>query len=302
MLDLNELPMPAYHKIDIRNYSLALGSAQRSPGIGIVVSRGCPSLCTYCHGPLFGKKVRFRSTDRILKEIELLRSTYHIKEIAFYDDNFTIFKDGVRELCHRMIEQRMNLSWSCFSKVTFVNDDLLALMKRAGCHQILYGIESGSPEILKTIKKRISLQQAEEAVRLTKKHRINVRAAFMLGNPGETEDALQQTLDFAIKLNPDRAIFNITTPFPGTEMFEWAQEHGYLLTTNWEEYDLSKPVMQLPTVSNDVIAQYYQQSYRRFYLRWGYIIRQVFLWRNWRSLLHNAWAAIRVLWYVLTRS
>jgi anaerobic magnesium-protoporphyrin IX monomethyl ester cyclase len=283
-VNLNQLPMPAYHKINLSHYSLALGSYRKLPGIGMVVSRGCPSVCTYCHGPLFGHNVRMRSPAPILAEIKHLMTMYQIKEIAFYDDNFTVYKQQTLELCRAMIVERLNLSWSCFSKVTFIDEELLAVMKQAGCHQILYGIESGSPEILKNIRKHIALDRAEAVVKLTQQHGMDVRAAFMLGNPGETDATLQQTLDFAIKLNPDRAIFNITTPFPGTAMFEWARDKGYLLTTDWAEYDLSKPVMQLPTVSTETIMAYYQLAYKKFYFRWQYILRQLFLVRNWRSI------------------
>ena len=296
-VDIDTLPIPAYHKIDFTNYSLAPGSYKRLPGIGVVVSRGCPSLCTFCHGPLLGRNVRIRSVENIIQEIKLLRDTYHLKEIAFYDDNFTVYKQHTLEFCQRLIDEDIDITWSCFSKVTLVDEELLSIMKKAGCHQILYGIESGDPAILKNIKKYISLERIEQVIKLTKKHHIDVRAAFMLGNPGETEETIKKTIEFAIKLNPDRAIFNITTPFPGTEMYAWAHEHAFLLTTEWDKYDLSRPVMELPTVSSDTIMKYYMLSYRKFYFRLRYIMSQLVLLRNWRSFFTYVKIAIKLLYY-----
>jgi radical SAM superfamily enzyme YgiQ (UPF0313 family) len=139
----------------------------------------------------------------------------------------------------------------------------------------MYGIESASPAILKNIGKRTESVKAEEAVRITRKVGIDVRAAFMLGNPGETKETLEETLTYAIKLNPEIAIFNITTPFPGTEMFDWAKANGYLTTTDWEDYDLANPVMELPTISSEQIQQFYQKAYRKFFLRPSYLAMRI---------------------------
>ena len=112
-------------------------------------------------------------------------------------------------------------------------------MRAAGCHQILFGIESADPDILRNIRKPIDIEQTRKAVRMVQEAGIAVRAAFMFGNPGETVETMRRTIDFAKKLDPDIALFNITTPYPGTQMFEWARRNGYLRTLDWNDYDLA---------------------------------------------------------------
>ncbi|HAX62203.1 MAG TPA: B12-binding domain-containing radical SAM protein, partial [Elusimicrobia bacterium] len=247
--DINTLPFPAYHLLPMEKYFPARGSYKKLPALGMMTTRGCPGRCTFCLGSYLGQQVRNRSAEKIFEEMFLLQDKYGIKEISFYDDVFTTKKENVRNLCKKILNEKTNISWSCFARVDFVDEELLRAMKDAGCHQIMYGIESGDEQILKNIHKKISLEKVKEIVHITKKIGIDVRAAFMLGNPGETKETMQKTIDYAIKLSPDVAIFNITTPYPGTEMFKWAKDKGILTTENWDEYDLSQPLMNLPTVS-----------------------------------------------------
>ena len=167
------------------------------------------------------------------------------------------------------------------------HEELLKEMKKTGCHQVMYGIESGDPQILENLNKRISLQKVEETVAATKKAGLTVRLAFMLGNPGETEETLKKTIQYAIDLDPDLVSFNITTPYPGTQMFAWAQEHHYLANKNWPEYDLSRPVMKLPTVDSEKILRYYKKAHRQFYFRPSYIIKRLVKMRSFDDFQRN---------------
>lgn len=276
ILDLDTLPSPAYHLLPMNRYYPALGSYKRLPVISIMATRGCPGRCTFCYGDMLGKRIRYRSPSRLIKEIKYLMETHGIKEIQFYDDTFTAIQKNVREFSSLILKEKINLSWSCFARVDTVDLETLRLMKEAGCHQIMYGLESGDEEILKNINKGTALDQAREAVKLTKEVGIDVRAAFMLGNPGETEESIQRTIQFALDLDPELCIFNITTPYPGTEMFKWAKENGYLSTEDWTKYDLSHMVMDLPTIASTRIEEYYHRVYRLFYLRPSYILRKIF--------------------------
>jgi radical SAM superfamily enzyme YgiQ (UPF0313 family) len=273
--DLDSLPFPAYHLLPMKKYHPALGSYRRLPAINMVINRGCPGRCTFCYGQFLGQKLRTRSAESIVEEIKLLHKDYGIREISFYDDNFTTRKKEISKFCSLLINNNMDISWSCFSRVDFVNEDLLKLMKRAGCHQICYGIESGSEKILKNIKKRTSLKIAKETVALTKKIGIEARVTFMFGNPGETEESMQKTIDFSISLKPDMVVYNITTPYPGTEMYEWADKNNYLKTKDWPKYDLSEPIMDLPSVSSEMVKKYYGKAYRRFYLNPAFVIKRL---------------------------
>jgi radical SAM superfamily enzyme YgiQ (UPF0313 family) len=273
--DLDSLPFPAYDLLPIRNYKPALGSYKRLPAISLITTRGCPGKCTFCLGSYLGGNVRMHSTSYIIDEIKMLKEKYGIREISFYDDTFTAYKHKVQDFCRIIIKEKIEITWVCFARVDFVDEETLKLMKMAGCHQIMYGIESGNDEILKNIKKKTSLAKAKEIVKLTKKIGIECRAAFMLGNPGETEATMKQTSDFAKVLDPDIAIFNITTPYPGTEMYAWADKNGYLKTKDWSKYDLSNAVMELPTLSPEKIEAYYKKAHKDFYGRPWYLIKRI---------------------------
>jgi anaerobic magnesium-protoporphyrin IX monomethyl ester cyclase len=285
--NLDSLPFPAYHLLPMRKYYPALGAYKRLPAISMVTTRGCPGRCTFCYGGMLGKHIRHRSAQNIIEEIKLLKADYGIKEICFYDDTFTVFKDNVKQFCRLLIQDKINISWSCFSRVDFIDEETLKEMKEAGCHQIMYGIESADEGILKNINKRFSLEQANRIMALTKKVKIDVRAAFMFGSPGETEETMQRTINYAIKSDPDLVVFNITTPYPGTEMFKWAKDKGYLRTLNWEKYDLATAVMELPTVDSRTVEKYYKNAYKKFYLRPAYIIKRILRMKSLVDLMVN---------------
>ncbi|EKD26517.1 MAG: radical SAM protein [uncultured bacterium] len=283
--NIDALPLPAYHLLPMHKYHPALGSYQRLPGIGMITTRGCPGRCTFCNGQYMGKRIRFNSANKILNEIKILQKDYNIKEISFYDDTFTAVKNNVLELCKLIIAENIDITWSCFSRVDFVDKDILKLMKKAGCHQICYGVESRDETILKNMNKKISFESVSCAIKMTKEAGIETRTTFMLGSPGETEQSMLQTINYACELNPDIALFNITTPYPGTEMFSWASENNLIKTRDWSCYDLSQPVMEVPGLSAAIIMKYYRKAYLRFYVRFSYIITQFIKTRNWKRLV-----------------
>ncbi|MDI6840226.1 MAG: radical SAM protein [bacterium] len=272
---LDDLPFPAYHLLPIEKYRPAIGAYKRLPAMSMLTTRGCPGHCTFCFGNFLGERTRYRSARNIVNEIKLLQSGYGIKEISFYDDVFTTFKSNIQDLCRLIIEENIDITWSCFSRVDFVDEATLRLMKKAGCHQICYGIESGNEQILRNIKKETSLDKAKEIIALTKSIGIETRTSFMFGNPGETEETMRETINFAVSLEPDIAIFNITTPYPGTEMFLWAKEKGYLKTTDWSKYDLSQSILELPTVNSKIVEYYYHTAYKKFYRRVNYLLKRL---------------------------
>jgi anaerobic magnesium-protoporphyrin IX monomethyl ester cyclase len=292
--NMDELPPPAYHLLPVKKYRPTIGSYKRLPAISVMTTRGCPGKCTYCLGSYLGGRVRMHSIKYIISVIKALQKDYGIKEINFYDDTFTTYKMKVREFCRAIIDEKIDLTWVCFARTDFIDMETLLLMKKAGCHQVMYGIESGNEQILKNINKMTKLESVKGVIDMTKKAGIECRAAFMLGNPGETEETMKQTMAFAKYLDPDIALYNIATPYPGTEMYKWADANGYLMTKDWVKYDLSTAVMNLPTVSPQKIEEYYRKAHRDFYGRPKFLLKRLLRIRSVGDLITAAKAALAV--------
>jgi len=295
IMDLDSLPMPAYHLVPMRRYYPTLGAYRRLPAINMLMTRGCPGKCTFCNSA--DTVLRTRTADLVVNEIEHLRRTYGIRQIQFYDDTFTVMKQNVMRFCALMKERKLGVSWAAFVRADCFSETMARAMVEAGCHQIMFGVESGDETILKNIRKPIEMDRTRDAVKTAQKAGLQVRASFMFGNPGETEATMQRTIDYALKLNPDLAIFNITTPYPGTQMFTWARANGYLRTEDWNDFELSDPVLMLPTVDQTRIAAAYNRAYRSFYRRPGTFARQLKRVRNVRHLLDG----VQGVFYILFR-
>lgn len=297
--DLDSLPTPAYHLVRFDAYVPAVGAFKRLPAVNMTMTRGCPGKCTFCNSA--ETALRTRTASHVVDEIEMLQKTYGVREVSFYDDTFTIYKQNVMKFCDLIVERGLDLTWSCFARTDCVSPSLLKKMKAAGCHQIMFGIESADPEILAAIRKPIDIDLTKKAVRMVQDAGIAVRAAFMFGNPGETTASLRRTIDFSIELDPDIAIFNITTPYPGTQMFRWALENGYLKTLDWSDYDLANTVMELPTISTEQINKMYRTAYREFYFRPKYMLRRLLAMRSWSEIKMNL-QALRSVMFVRNTS
>jgi len=282
--NLDLLPSPAYDLLPILKYRPAKGSYKRLPAMSMVTSRGCPGRCTFCSKTL-GEMLVFKSASVIFKEIKYLIDHYGIKQILFYDDTFTVFKDNVVKFCDLLIENSVDISWTCFARVDFIDFDLLKKMKLAGCHQIMYGVENIDENALNNINKKINLRQVVSATYFTKKAGIECRLAFMVGNPGDSKEIIRKNIKFIKELNPDLLIINITTPFPGTEMFKWASEKGLILTYNWDDYTLAKPVMKLEHMTVEDIKDLYKIMYRSFYFRPVYILKKILCVRSFNDII-----------------
>lgn len=293
-VDLDGLPFPAYDKLPMHLYHSALGAAKQEPSIGMMTSRGCPGKCTFCFSAMFGPQIRFMSPARIIDHIKHLQHKYGIREISFYDDTFTADKQRVAELCHLILAKIIKLSWSCFARVDTVTPDLLLLMKKAGCHQIMYGFETTDEKILKNINKKTDLDQFHKALTWTRAAKINIRGAFMLGNPGETSASMKKTIDYAKNSGIQLAVFNITTPYPGTAMYKEFSCKNMLLNQNWNLYNMSEPVLKLDTVSDKVVKKYYYKSYRDFYLRPIFILRHILAIRTFAELRMRFKAVLKI--------
>lgn len=222
--NINEIPMPDYENLNMKHYTFPNAVKIRGimlSAICIYTSRGCPYRCTYCSSHLmFGRKTRFRSPEKIVDEIELLKKKYSIDGFYILDDSFTVNKKHVEGICKELIERKLNLIWGCETRVNIINEEKLKIMKKAGCVQIDFGVESGSQKILNTLKKDITIQQIYRAFKLCKKHKIRTFANFMVNNPDETWADILQTWNMAKKLKPNCIGIWVTTPYPATELYD----------------------------------------------------------------------------------
>jgi anaerobic magnesium-protoporphyrin IX monomethyl ester cyclase len=298
-VQLDELPMPSYHKLPMQKYRSAIGAARRSPSIGMMTSRGCPGKCTFCFSGMFGKNIRFLSAENVYEQILHLKLRYGIREISFYDDTFTANLKRVEQLCRLLISSRADITWSCFARVDTVNPDILKMMKAAGCHQIMYGFETIDENILKAVNKRVKTTQYADVVAWTRAAGIDIRAAFMLGSPAETIGSMKATIEYARQIDIQYAIFNITTPYPGTTLFREAVEKGCLRHTRWAEYDLSHAILNLPGISPEAVEAHYREAYRAFYFRWSYLVAHLLSIKTLDSLMIHFEAAGGILKNIL---
>jgi len=216
--DLDSLPFPARHLFELGRYGLCTPEGQ--PMFTLLSSRGCPYNCAYCFKGIVGRTYRQRSPDNILSEIRQVIEQYGARNFYFIDDLFTIDLRRLHLIADQLITEKLDIRWQCLGRVDRVNAEVLRKMYLAGCRRIHYGIESGNQGILQRIGKGIQLEQVRKAVRWAKEAGLQVKGYFMLGLPGDTEQTMQQTVDLAIELDLDEAMFSLTTPFPGTRLWE----------------------------------------------------------------------------------
>ncbi|HZV02363.1 MAG TPA: radical SAM protein [Planctomycetota bacterium] len=248
--------------------------AKRFPYRTDITTRGCYARCTYCMAPgFYGGKVRYRSADNVL-ELWRRHAQEGIKEIYIRDELFTCVQKRNREICERMISEKLDLSWICSSRVGLTRDEL-ELFHKAGCHYIKFGVENGDQEILDRMKKGVQVEQIRETFRYCHEVGINTHAHFMIGCPGETKETIQKTVDLAKEIDPTTATFGVLTPYPGTPLFdEIAEKHPEIreslidLEHLHAENHFSSSITSLST---DEIQDAVKRVHRDFFLRPGYI-------------------------------
>ncbi|RLI05488.1 B12-binding domain-containing radical SAM protein [Candidatus Bathyarchaeota archaeon] len=269
--NLDDLPFPARHLLPMNRYKafrkkMILGT--------ILTSRGCPFNCIFCSSSLlFGKKFRARSPKNVVDEIEQFQETYKTRYVEFVDDTFTFDKKRAEAICKEILDRKLDTQWVCSCRVDLINKELMKTLKKAGCIMIYFGVESGVQRVLNILKKGIKIEQAVRVMKWAREVGLETVASFVLGTPGETwEDALQ-TIKFAKKLDPDYVQFSIATPFPGTELYEIADREGLLLTRDWSQYTVLKPVMRTKELTVEQLQKLIRKAYFSFYLRPKVIFR-----------------------------
>jgi anaerobic magnesium-protoporphyrin IX monomethyl ester cyclase len=246
--NLDDIPPPAWHLFDMEFYLATRDRIPRShinlpvpkgTKIGaLITSRGCPYQCIFCYNSWRDTPCRFNSAERVMQDIETLVRRYGTKALFFIDDNLPANRPRLKRICEELIARKYNLVWGCQATANSVNDEILQLMKQAGCRQICFGFESGSQKILDILKKKTqTVEQNARAAEVCNRAGIPFSATFMIGNPEETIEDIKLTFEFIRRNSIPKASILIATPFPGTELWEWCKGKGLIPEkTDWSKF------------------------------------------------------------------
>jgi radical SAM superfamily enzyme YgiQ (UPF0313 family) len=238
--DLDKLPIPAYHLLSLdryrpNEYKRDLNSLKFS---AMITSRGCPTGCKYCYSSGFwGRKFRARSPKKVVDEVDFLVNHHNVGRIHFSDDAFTANPQRAKRICEELIRRDLNIKFRIMARADTIDRELLGLLKNAGCYQIDYGVESGSPRIMKNINKKLNLERALETFSQTKQKGIDVSIFIMLGLPGERHEDIMKTKDFIKKADIDKIVISITTIVPGSPLYFEALSKGLITPEIWSTYN-----------------------------------------------------------------
>lgn len=266
--DLSDMPHPLHHLLPMDKYRMPM---IHGPFTFIVSSRGCPAGCTYCIKHVsYQFTTRLRSPENIMEELWILKKL-GMNNIHMYADLFTVSRDQVMGLCELMIKEKINIRWTCNSRVDYVDEELLQTMAKAGNWLISWGIESGNDQILRHARKGAYTDKAARALTWARNAGILNWGYFIIGLPGETEETIRQTIDFSKKLPLDIALFHVAAPYPGTPFFFEVVENGWFRPgTRWEQVDMDKgTVLDYPGLPAERLLYWQKRAFREWAMRPG---------------------------------
>ena len=284
--DLDELPFVSkVYKSHLNIYDYFLNYSLY-PMVQIFTGRGCPYKCTFCSWPqsFMGRKYRCRSVENILDELEWISDKLpKVREVFFEDDTFTINKKRVVEFCRGYKDRGLDISWSCNARVDTLDLETMKEMRKANCRFLIVGFESADDTILNNIKKGFTVDQARVFAKNVKKAGLFLHADFIIGLPGETKETIKKTVNFIKEIKPEQLQVSVASPFPGTELYEWYEKNGYLLTADPNEYLDSeghqKAIISFPWLSNEEIVREVDKILKDYYISFSYVpvlIKQIF--------------------------
>lgn len=267
--NLDALPFPDWEQINPNSYPRAPhGAVVKNFPIGIIMtSRGCPYECAFCASPKFyNRSIRFRTPANVVDEIRYLVDKFGIKEVHFEDDNLTLRRGHIVEICDLMIKNNIKVSWACPNGIRAdrVDDELLDLMVKAGCYYFSYGVESANPQILQNIKKRETIESINQAIGLAAKKGISCQGFFIFGLPGETRATIKESIEFAKKSKLSRAQFLILDVLPGSELWETLKGK---FVPRYNKNSYREPEWIPDNLSKEELLRAQSAAFRQFYFR-----------------------------------
>jgi len=301
--DLDTLPWPAYHLFKMDRYTNlqpATDAVDGSKSFSIMTSRGCPYRCTFCSQSIMPIKWRARSPENVLAEWRHLVEDLGAQEIGVLDDSANIDMNRMIKISDLLVENHLNhVPWMFVNgiRANLATKKVLADMKEAGLKRTAFGVESGDPDVLLSIDKKIDHDTIRQAFKNAKAVGLETIGFFIIGLPGETEESMEKTIRFACEVDPLIANFSMMTPYPGTKVYELVKRHGHLLLDSWEDYVFfdGRARYEIGDMTAELIERKWKEAYRRFYLRPHRIMMTLMrkdFWINWRRTFRVAWKTI----------
>jgi radical SAM superfamily enzyme YgiQ (UPF0313 family) len=266
--NLDQVPYPAWDLLPnlFDPYRMSIVGTTSNKSTAIFTSRGCPGICSFCDTSVFGRRFRGHSSDYVLGMIDVLVKDYGVEDFLVYDDNFVVNKTRLSAICEGIIARGYDIQWSCCARVNLISPEMLALMRKAGCWQIEYGIESGCPDILHSMNKQITLEQVRSVLKMTKRAGIMTRGNFIIGYPGETRESMHRTLDFLLGLDLDYFQQTFFTPYPGAAASAIAKDFG-TVCYDWRQLN-NVTINFIPdNLTEKDLVTFSKKAFLRFYLR-----------------------------------
>ncbi|MBU2265028.1 radical SAM protein, partial [Patescibacteria group bacterium] len=275
--DLDSLPFPDWGLFPINKYSYS-PALNKKPVVAMLTSRGCPYSCAfYCPYSInSGRKWRARRVENVIGEMEYLKKNYGVKAIDFRDPIFTLNRERIIKLAQEIVKKKIGIIWSCETRIDCLDEELLSQMKQAGLRHINVGIESFNEEVLKRSKRLpVKIIHQEKIISFCHKNGITVAAFYIIGLEGDTQASVNQTIEYAKKLNTLVAQFTIGTPYPGTEFFAKIKQEGRLVKKDWQEFDTYNPVYQHENLSRENLLALKEKAFVSYYFRPSYLLKHM---------------------------
>jgi radical SAM superfamily enzyme YgiQ (UPF0313 family) len=305
--NLDNLPFPAWHHLDLMRY---FDGSKLYPYIDIISGRGCPNQCIFCLWPqvMHGNRYRFRSPNNVVDEIE-----YDIKlcpkvleggEFFFEDDTFTVNKERTIKICEEIIKRNLKITFSVNARIDSFDLDMFRIMKKAGCRELLVGFESADQKILDNVNKNIKVEQMKEFMKFAHTADLEVHGCFVFGLPGETKETIQKTTDFALSLGLTTIQFSAAVSFPGTEYYDVCKKNGWLKSEDWRQWlkeGEQATVINYENLTSREIDQYVDLALKRFYLRPEYLFNFIFKNRNLSDLYRKLRGGLNFFSYLFNK-
>lgn len=304
--NLNNLPFPAWHHLDIMKY---FDAGRLYPYIDIISGRGCPYQCTFCLWPqlMYGHKYRLRSPKNVVDEIEYCLHIFpqlRKGEFFFEDDTFTVNKERALAICDEILHRELKITWSANARPDIYDLKLFKSMKASGCRELLVGFESADQEILDRMKKGLKVEDSIEFMQVAKKAGLEIHGCFVFGMPGETKASIEKTLHFALKLGLTTIQFAGAVPFPGTEYYNYCQTQGLLKAKSWTDWlknGEQATVVDYPCLTSKEINTYVDKGLKAFYFRPGYMWKFLVKTRDFNDLYRKVRGAWNFFSYLIHR-